>query len=296
MESHIEENQYSTADEVMYEMKALPSSQEPELQCQAQPQHSKKYTEDKWVLRIMSIVLVVILVLLVVIVFMCGFIISQSSPAECSTTAAGLTATDNRLYQLFNHSLIYFAQEIHKSIGNIANGTTNSTQALVQGSIEQLALLVETVQEISRNINSTHYDTNELLSRITNVTHVNNALAWNHTKALSLIETSLNNNTDLLKAFAASNSDSLTNIVNTLSNIQDTSTSTAGVVDDILLIAQQLLVLHNVSIALPTSCKEIQQGQPSSPSGVYDLLVTANGTSSYSAYCNMEELCGSRGG
>ena len=36
----------------------------------------------------------------------------------------------------------------------------------------------------------------------------------------------------------------LINIVNTLSNLQDTSTSTAGVVDDILLIAQELLVLE----------------------------------------------------
>ena len=42
----------------------------------------------------------------------------------------------------------------------------------------------------------------------------------------------------------------LVNIVNTLSNLQDTSTSTAGVVDDILLVVQELLVLHNDSTAL----------------------------------------------
>ena len=57
----------------------------------------------------------------------------------------------------------------------------------------------------------------------------------------------------------------LINIVNTLSNLQDTSTSTAGVVDDILLIAQELLVLHNdptAFSALPSSCKEIQERQP----------------------------------
>ena len=46
---------------------------------------------------------------------------------------------------------------------------------------------------------------------------------------------------------------------------------------------------------LLASCKEIKQEQPNSPSGVY-LLVTANGTSSYYTYCNMEELCGSGGG
>ena len=85
----------------------------------------------------------------------------------------------------------------------------------------------------------------------------------------------------------------LINIVNTLSNLQDTSTSTAGVVDDILLIAQELLVLHNDSTALPTSCKEIKEREPLSPSGVYLL---ANANSSYTAYCNMEELCNSTGG
>uniref|UniRef100_A0A1X7SU21 Fibrinogen C-terminal domain-containing protein n=1 Tax=Amphimedon queenslandica TaxID=400682 RepID=A0A1X7SU21_AMPQE len=85
----------------------------------------------------------------------------------------------------------------------------------------------------------------------------------------------------------------LINIVNTLSNLEDTSTSTAGVVDDILLIAQELLILHNDSTALPTSCKEIKETQPLSLSGVYLL---ANTTATYSAYCNMEELCGSGGG
>ena len=85
----------------------------------------------------------------------------------------------------------------------------------------------------------------------------------------------------------------LKGIVNTLSKLEDTSTSTAGVADDILLIAQELLVLHNDSTALPTSCKEIKERQPLSPSGVYLL---ANTTDTYSAYCNMEELCGSGGG
>ena len=87
----------------------------------------------------------------------------------------------------------------------------------------------------------------------------------------------------------------LINIVNTLSNLQDTSTSTAGVVDDILLIAQELLVLHNDSTALPTSCKEIKERQPLSPSGYY-ILVALNGDGAYETYCNMGELCGSGGG
>ena len=391
MESHVEENQYSTTDEtMMYEMKVLPSNQEQEYQ--VPPQHSKKYIEDKWPLRLVICLLAIILLLLITSVAMSGFIISQSS-AECSATAtgatnAGLTATDNNQMCQCNESIIRFAQEIHKRIDDIdvtngtkvlmqksieqlalldelleaailtndatnstkalvqgsieqlallvgiaheinskvnstdelleaavlTNGVTNSTKALVQGSIEQLALLVGIAQEINTKVNST--DTNELLYRITNVTRntyalaqdnmenlikVNNSLCGiddsigNSVQVLSLIQTSLDNNTNLLETFATSNSESHTSIVNTLSNIQDTSTSTAGVVDDILLIAQELLVLHNESTALPTSCQQIKQQQPNSPSGTYVLAAT-DGTSSYSTYCDMGQLCGSGGG
>ena len=86
----------------------------------------------------------------------------------------------------------------------------------------------------------------------------------------------------------------LINIVNTLSNLQDTSTSTARVVDDILLIAQELLVLHNNSTALLTTCKEIKKRRPLSPSGYY-ILVAFNG-GAYETYCNMGTLCSSGGG
>ena len=85
----------------------------------------------------------------------------------------------------------------------------------------------------------------------------------------------------------------LINIVNTLSNLQDTSTSTAGVVDDVLLLVQELLVLNNGSAALPTSCKEIKERHPLSPSGAYAL---ASNNTIFTAYCNMDTLCGSGGG
>ena len=45
----------------------------------------------------------------------------------------------------------------------------------------------------------------------------------------------------------------LMNIVNTLSKLEGTGTSTAGVADDILLIVEVLLELHNETAALTTS-------------------------------------------
>ena len=111
-------------------------------------------------------------------------------------------------------------------------------------------------------------------------------------------EKCLNNSEDIknILEITEKSAAKLMNIVNTLSNLQDTSTSTNGVVDDILLVVQELLVLHNDSTTLPTSCKEVKERQPNSPSGVY-LLVTPNGGgNTYTAYCNMDELCGSGGG
>uniref|UniRef100_A0A1X7VI78 Fibrinogen C-terminal domain-containing protein n=1 Tax=Amphimedon queenslandica TaxID=400682 RepID=A0A1X7VI78_AMPQE len=87
----------------------------------------------------------------------------------------------------------------------------------------------------------------------------------------------------------------LINIVNTLSNIQDTSTSTAGVVDDTFWFMIHLLLAHNSSFGFSTSCKQINNLLPTSPSGNY-ILASANGSTTYTAYCNMEELCGSGGG
>ena len=195
----------------------------------------------------------------------------------------------------------------------LTKDVTNSTKALVQGSIEQLALLVGIAQEIYSKVNNTY--TNELLYRITNVTHNTNVLAQDNMKnlitlndsfhdinarigysaeVLSLIQTSLNNNTNLLETFAASNSHSHTGIVNTLSNIQDTSTSTAGVVDDTFLFIIHLLLLHNSSFGFATSCKQIKNLLPNSQSGYY-VLASANGSTD-TAFCNMEPLCGSGGG
>ena len=87
-------------------------------------------------------------------------------------------------------------------------------------------------------------------------------------------------------------------IISSLSHIKDTVTSNAGAINDILLLVEDLIMLHNDSSSssfspIPTSCQEIKNKQPNSPSGVY-LLATNDGTKY--VYCNMEELCGSGGG
>ena len=89
-------------------------------------------------------------------------------------------------------------------------------------------------------------------------------------------------------------------LIASLSRIKDTTTTNAGAINDILLLVEDLLMLHNESSSasfspLPTSCQEIKDKQPNSPSGVY-LLATASSNGTKYVYCNMEELCGSGGG
>ena len=87
-------------------------------------------------------------------------------------------------------------------------------------------------------------------------------------------------------------------IIRSLSIIKNTTTSNAGTINDILLLVEDLLMLHNEtspdSSPLPTSCQEVKKKQPNSPSGMYLLETANNGT--INTYCNMEELCGSGGG
>ena len=123
----------------------------------------------------------------------------------------------------------------------------------------------------------------------------------------TLISEANHNDTLLLELLNATRSneqainetrEAIDGIIRSLSIIKNTTTSNAGAINDILLLVEDLLMLHNEtspgSSPLPTSCQEVKNKQPNSPSGMY-LLETANNRT-INTYCNMEELCGSGGG
>ena len=88
----------------------------------------------------------------------------------------------------------------------------------------------------------------------------------------------------------------LSNIINTLSNLQGTSSSTAGEVDNTLSATKELLsLIRNAPFVLPTSCNQIKNQRPSAGSGNY-ILARTHGSENYTTYCNMNNLCGSGGG
>ena len=93
------------------------------------------------------------------------------------------------------------------------------------------------------------------------------------------------------------NTQVINDIVVSLSHIRNTTTSNAGAINDILVLVEEIFqLLNNGSsiLPVPTSCQEIKDKQPNSPSGVY-LLVTPSGDTNY-VYCYMGELCGTEGG
>ena len=115
--------------------------------------------------------------------------------------------------------------------------------------------------------------------------------------------TTSNSNTALLEELlnTTSNNDQDIKAINQkIDGLMSTTTTNAGAINDILLLVKDLLALHNESCSpsfspLPTSCQEIKNKQPNSPSGVYELAAANNDGNKY-VYCNMEELCGSGGG
>ena len=189
-----------------------------------------------------------------------------------------------------------------------ANGVVSKVNGNVTGSLPDFNEWANgVVSKVNGNVTGSLPDFNEWANGV--VSKVNGNVTgslpdfneWANGVSQNTLQLFQNNTnfTELDKQILQTTKDSaqkLINIVNTLSNLQDTSTSTAGVVDDILLIAQELLVLHNDSTALPTSCQQLKNQYPSSPSGYY-ILASANGsTTYYTAYCNMGLLCGSGGG
>ena len=101
------------------------------------------------------------------------------------------------------------------------------------------------------------------------------------------------NTVNQIKESSENTTQKLINIVSTLNNLKGTSTSTDGVVDNILLVVEELLEIQNASVLFnsiqPVSCKDIKTLSPNSPTGYYHV-------NSRNIYCNMGELCGTEGG
>ena len=245
---------------------------------------NKGSKQSTWSTPLVVIALLLCLIVLLLVVILCLLLVQLAArdAISTSTTTTGAIAGNNEY-----PNLTQWANDIVSRVNqNHPEWTTDIVSQVNSNITESLPDFNEwadgVVFKVNSNVTGSLPDFNEWANGVSQNT-------------LQLFQDNTNF-TELDKQILQTTRDSaqrLVNIVNTLSNLQDTSTSTAGVADDILLIAQELLVLHNDSTALPTSCKQVQEQQPNSPSGYY-ILVGPTGT--YSTYCNMGTLCGSGGG
>uniref|UniRef100_A0A1X7UKG0 Fibrinogen C-terminal domain-containing protein n=1 Tax=Amphimedon queenslandica TaxID=400682 RepID=A0A1X7UKG0_AMPQE len=269
----------------------------------------------------MTVLLCLILILLIIIL---GIVVydkyATGNNVECTNTATGASSSSNT-----NEWADRIAQNVYDKL-NITDGNRNISNfnewangviSLVNQSLPDfnewangvVSLVNQSlpdfnewangvVSKVNSNVTGSLPDFDEWANGVVSKvnSNVTGSLPDFDEWANGVVSKNNTNFTELDKQILQTTRDSaqkLINIVNTLSNLQDTSTSTAGVVNGILLIAQELLVLHNESTALPTSCKEIKDRQPNTPSGYY-ILAGTNGT--YSTYCSMGTLCSSGGG
>ena len=271
-----------------------------------------------------TVLLCLILILLIIILGIVTVVYATGNNVECTNTATGASSSSNtnewadRIAQNISQKVPDFNEWANGVVSKVnsnvtqslpdfnewANGVVSKVNSNVTGNLPDFNEWANSVvSKVNSNVTGSLPDFNEWANGV--VSKVNSNVTgslpdfneWADGVSQNTLQLFWNNTnfTELDKQILQTTRDSaqkLINIVNTLSNLQDTSTSTAGVVNVILLIAQELLVLHNESTALPTSCNQLKSQYPSSPTGYY-VLASCDGSATYTAYCNMGLLCGS---
>ena len=275
------EDYMSMNEKKSFELREMNKKEESKSQESLLPTKQRQTSSLSKPLLFITVLLCTILILLLILLGSAGwFAYDHYFATGNNTDAGGNAVTAASSSSNTNEWADRIAQKVYEKLGSIIDCTKTA-----RTSSSELADSI--AQEVSQKLLNT--------LRFPDFNDWANGVSQN---TLQLFQNNTNF-TELDKQILETTRDSaqkLINIVNTLSNLQDTSTSTAGVVNGMLLVTQELLVLHNDSTALPTSCKEIKERQPLSPSGLYLLADVNTEGATYTAYCNMGTLCGSGGG
>ena len=159
-----------------------------------------------------------------------------------------------------------------------------------------ILIVVMFIKEAPASIDNGHLENiTEIVMSLHHLVNQQLVYSKNNTNyTMKLIEQSTENTVNLIRQSSINSTQQLINIVSTFNNLKGTSTSTAGVVDDIFLVVEKSLEIQNASVFLnfihqPVSCKDIKTLLPNVPTGYYRV-------NSGNIYCNMGELCGTGGG
>ena len=253
-----------------------------------------------------TVLLCLILILLIIILGIAVYVLydkyATGNNVKCPNTGTAISGSNTNEWA---HRIVQNISQKIPDFNEWANGVVSKVNSNVTGSLPDFNEWANgVVSKVNSNVTGSLPDFNEWANGV--VSKVNSNVTgslpdfneWANGVSQNTLQLFQNNTnfTELDRQILQTTRDSaqkLNNIVSTLSNLQDTSTSTAGVVDDTFLSIIHNLLLQNSTFAYSTSCKQIKTLFPTSPSRYYIL---GNGSATYTAYCNMGTLCGSGGG
>ena len=267
--------------------------------------HSNKQSDKHFI--VLAVLLCLNFILLVtILLLMLGTMFTKEDACMSSHEA---TPNINGCSNLTEWAIGVFSKVNSNATGSLpdinewANGVASKVNSNVTGSLPDFNEWANgVVSKVSSNVTGSLPDFNEWANGV--VSKVNSNVTqslpdfneWANSVSQNTLQLfqSYPNFTKLDEQILLTTRDSaqkLINIINTLSNLEDTSASTGGVAVNTLLFINQMYP----QLIPPLSCKQILSQIPNSPSGHY-ILTSNNGITNYTTYCDMETLCGSGGG
>ena len=240
--------------------------------------HDTIPTGGKCSLYILLAIQLVIILILIILLGINGVTLTQLNSSTCdSSTGAGSSGGLVGSTSSASDQILNITQQLLSRTGALSDNMTQVLGQLMDAQMNS-KVLGYNVSQLSQQLGSTDAKVDDIRSM------------GSDQMALFL------NMSDYLYQVLQTTGDSaqkLVNIIGSLTNLKDTSTTAAAVVDDILVIVEELLTLQNASSLFnsitPVSCKDIKAVQPNSVTGYYHV-------NSRNIYCNMDTLCGSGGG
>uniref|UniRef100_A0A1X7UHD4 Fibrinogen C-terminal domain-containing protein n=1 Tax=Amphimedon queenslandica TaxID=400682 RepID=A0A1X7UHD4_AMPQE len=229
-----------------------------------EPTQKERNDSNKWKLLLVCLLIAILFINIIIFLMSAAnlYYASNAVPAACQTQNSSTAATTGSLTS---------------SEGPLNNcSIVNSTWT---DSLMRYNMAME--NNVNRLINATLNNARKI-DDIAMSTDQQSSVVENNTYTLDDILNITNDATRML-----------TGIIHSLATHDSTLISTSAITDDIQIVLDRLLELHNSSnifnSILPISCSDILAAYPSSTSGYYHV-------NSRHIYCNMGELCGSSGG
>ena len=235
---------------------------------------------------------VAVVLILIILLDINAAAITQSDGRASTSQQQSANQMEQLNEQLNNITAILNAAAITQSDGRASTSQQQSANQMEQLN-EQLNNITAILQMFQDTVSS------QLLTIIMNEAKVSSNI-YNLTRNNDAkIDFQKSTNTQILNLTSSIDNSlqettlKLSGIANTLTELQSIGNSTAGVVDDILPVVEELLNLQNASSIVnsikPVSCQDIKAVLPNNPTGYYHV-------NSRNIYCNMDTLCNVTGG